>query len=1345
MFRPSRKFWITLALIFGACGVLAYVLFPFIKTELYRETLERGFSAAMGRTVSLEGPLSLTLSLHPRLILEHVSVSNPPWTSQPHFLRADRLEIGLSLVPLLQRRLEAEKIALEGAELFLEEGSEGLDNWTFRKDSQPGIVSRAVPSVFMTISERGEIFIERSRVRYRSYPAEETTDVFIHRGVVNAPDEQHRKFSIEGTYQDSPVRIELIGGRVMDLFTLTEAWPVDGMLFTTGAAASIKGSVGGANSDQMVDLQVQINGDRLSALNDLLNIGLSDSAPFMIAANVVKTPGVLNLHDVRGTLGASDLAGHLSIEQGGRGQKMTGRLTSHSLQIHDWTSLSHTNGSQQEPSLEQPESNSSASMSLDVDLDVTIEKLLLGETELGSLSLSAGMRDGQVLLDPIQMKSFGGRGDARLTVDLNASQARSTIEAKITSLNYGQALRALGGPMTIDGSTDFDLTASGSGNMFPDLLESLTLNVQTRHTTFGISDLIPEGQTPVVLRGGSLRVTKGGPVKIIAQGAYRERAFGLRLSTASVINLATPGTTWPLSLTAQTAGTLLEAKGILDTGRSDLAGIMAVSVKGGRLSELDPDLPPVGPYALRAQVTKAGNRYEVSDFRSRFGSSDLSGKLEVNVQKSRPHLTGIFTSEQIHVDELSRPDDESDSAIPSEVMRAMDVDVNVAIKQVRSGGLDLAGLSFTVGLQEGRLMVESVEGTILDHKSAYANFHGGFQLDATAPIPTLSGKASFAHVRYDHLFPDVAFVDLSKNVVNLDTEFSSIGNTISGMLNRSTVRVEGEKLSMRFQREADHPVPVQVKTNLKVESVDGGPLLLYAEGKFDNTPFRLRSSTGSMMSLLKDTGMWPVKVRFDVPQALVELNGQLILPRPGEDFSLEVLVKGNNLRNLNFLTTASLPDVGPLYITGLITKSPVGYHITDLEGSLAGSDVQGHAMVLTKGVRPRVRGKLTANNLVLGAVKEGPVGSSAQEKRSTLKAFGSSVKGLGTSAVDVVRNTIGMKRKSEVPTIKSIPEWVFPVQELRAFDLVLDAEIKHIRKEEEDLGHASFQIALEEGLLTLYPVTGNLWGGDFEGKLVLDGTKYVPTLDVELHIHGLNYGRVARYFGDTDLVKGKSQSILLALEGRGDTLHEVLEQASGRFELVDGPLELATKYIDLWAADLITTALTTAWKSESVTKLNCTVGYFDIEEGVVKSNDILIDSHRLTVAGIGKLNLADETLDVLLTPRPKDPSLFSLAHTVRITGPLSNPDVTSDKLRIAESGGWGLLGLVTPMGWVIAIPQIAGTTVGTMNQNPCVEALKGRQQTAQALDEIKGGLWGKIKRAFSNLGGSSKSSSNAKE
>jgi hypothetical protein len=421
----------------------------------------------------------------------------------------------------------------------------------------------------------------------------------------------------------------------------------------------------------------------------------------------------------------------------------------------------------------------------------------------------------------------------------------------------------------------------------------------------------------------------------------------------------------------------------------------------------------------------------------------------------------------------------------------------------------------------------------------------------------------------------------------------------------------------------------------------------------------------------------------------------------------------------------------------------VGFHVTKIEGVLGENRWQGNMTVMTKRDRPRVRGKLTFENMVLGTLKQPPAETPVQKEKSTLgaivgsvKDIGSSametVKDIGSSAMDTVKDTLGLRDKSEIIRARIIPDFTFPVKALRAVDLFLDGEIKHLRKGEMDLGHATFQVTLEDGYLTLEPLTGNIWGGDVDGKFILDGKRYVPRLEVDLNIQGLDYAQIARTFGGADLVKGQSHSIRLMLKGRGDTLHEVFEQAGGELNLVDGPLQLATKYIDLWAADFITTALSTAWKKEPVTNLNCMVGYFDIEEGILKSENILIDTSRLTIAGVGKLNLTDETLDIILTPRPKDPSLLTLAHTVRITGPIEDPVVSSDKFRIAESGGWGLLGLATPVGWVIAIPQIAGTTMGTMKQNPCVEALKSRERTAQTLDEIKGGLWGRIKGIFLN-------------
>ncbi|HBP87181.1 MAG TPA: hypothetical protein DD706_05730, partial [Nitrospiraceae bacterium] len=707
--------------------------------------------------------------------------------------------------------------------------------------------------------------------------------------------------------------------------------------------------------------------------------------------------------------------------------------------------------------------------------------------------------------------------------------------------------------------------------------------------------------------------------------------------------------------------------------------------------------------------------------------------------KTPPHLTGSLTSRKVHVDELSSP---GDIAIPSAALRAIDVDMHMVIDRVQSGQVEVAGLVMTAALQSGRLKVKSEKGTVLNQQSAYGNFHGEFVLDAARKIPALSGHVAFDHIRYERFFPTVRFVTPAERAMDLDIGFSGSGSTLFTLLKRSTVIIQGENLQVRFHRGADHSAPVQLNSTLKVASVDGGPLRFHAEGVFDQTPFDLRAITAHPGLLLEDQDLWPLNVALEVPHAMAEARGHLHRLRPAEEFIFRVFAKGENVGDWQFLSTGSLPDAGPLEVKALLTRTPVGFHVTNIEGLLGEHEWGGDLTFITKGVRPRITGNLTVENMVMGTVNppEVPVSTSAQKKQSMVGAMADSVKDLGSKAMNTLTDSLPGRKKRVVSPPKAIPDLTFPVEALRSFDLLLDGAVRHVRKGEEDLGRFSFRVTLDDGLLAMHPVTGNLWGGAFEGKVVLDVREYVPTLDVSLNVHGLDYGHVTRTFGGTEFMKGQSQSIALKLNGRGETLNEVLGRANGELTLVDGPLELATKYIDLWAADFLTTAFSTAWKTVPVTKLNCMVGYFDIDEGEMKSDTILIDTSRLTVAGVGKLNLADEVMDMILTPRPKDPSLFSLAHMVRITGPLLNPEVSRDKFRIAESGAWGLLGLANPLGWAIAIPQIAGTTVGTMKHNPCEEAMISRQHTAQALEDISGGLWGKIKKTVTNIGGSSEGS-----
>ena len=128
-------------------------------------------------------------------------------------------------------------------------------------------------------------------------------------------------------------------------------------------------------------------------------------------------------------------------------------------------------------------------------------------------------------------------------------------------------------------------------------------------------------------------------------------------------------------------------------------------------------------------------------------------------------------------------------------------------------------------------------------------------------------------------------------------------------------------------------------------------------------------------------------------------------------------------------------------------------------------------------------------------------------------------------------------------------------------------------------------------------------------------------------------------------------------------------------------------------------------------------------DGEVQSDAILFDTDRITVGGFGTLDLGTEKVDLILTPQPKNPTLVSLGVPVRISGSLADPDVTSNKLRIAQGGGWYLLGLINPIGLVVVVPKIAGTTIGTGKENPCANAMKDKHLTVKEVSELQEGFW----------------------
>lgn len=103
-----------------------------ISAAPWRGSIAQAASQALGRTVSLEGPLELIPTLRPTLTVGGIRVMNPSGFSAPEFASLGAARLRLELVPLLSGHIQVVEVTAEDVKLRLEKSVEGHVNWQFQ-------------------------------------------------------------------------------------------------------------------------------------------------------------------------------------------------------------------------------------------------------------------------------------------------------------------------------------------------------------------------------------------------------------------------------------------------------------------------------------------------------------------------------------------------------------------------------------------------------------------------------------------------------------------------------------------------------------------------------------------------------------------------------------------------------------------------------------------------------------------------------------------------------------------------------------------------------------------------------------------------------------------------------------------------------------------------------------------------------------------------------------------------------------------------------------------------------------------------------------------------------------
>lgn len=556
----GRFFFAVLALVVLIVAIL--VLAPgLVPVSAFKGRIEAAATDALGRKVTIGDDLSFKIVPRTAFHVNELVIANAEGFAAPHLVRVQEADIGVKLLPLLNRSVEIDRFVLTEPDINLERAENGGVNWNLVEGrNEPGSQNGETGRV--EDLQLGDVRIVDGKATYsdaaagRSYTAEDI-DLTARLESLAEPLEAEGTLVFEG----APSRIDMV---LTSLEDIIEQKP-----------ANLKFDVALGETTAGGDLLVE-TGDGLSYAGPV-NIDAPDLPQFaaLIGAPLADGPGFDRL-SVEGTAqgGASsirlegaaiefdkiDAAGDLALDWSGAKPKATGALAAGDVDLRPYLPAP-TADSRGFPEWSQEKLDLSGLRNIDADINMTANAIYLNDLAFGASRLHLTINDGRLVADIPELGLYGGSGSGQFVV--NARQATPSFTGKfdvgaVEAQPFSQAL------MNIDrllglGGFKFDFSATGQSQAA--IMQSLDGSGR-----FDVADGAIKGLNLAELARSIVELQQGGfnPAAVasaidIAQSPEEETEFSELLSQFAiengVVNAPTISLTGPL-VTMTGAGTV---------------------------------------------------------------------------------------------------------------------------------------------------------------------------------------------------------------------------------------------------------------------------------------------------------------------------------------------------------------------------------------------------------------------------------------------------------------------------------------------------------------------------------------------------------------------------------------------------------------------------------------------------------------------------------------------------------------------------------------------------------------------------------------------------------------------
>jgi uncharacterized protein involved in outer membrane biogenesis len=796
--------------------------------------------------------------------------------------------------------------------------------------------------------------------------------------------------------------------------------------------------------------------------------------------------------------------------------------------------------------------------------------------------------------------------------------------------------------------------------------EALDIHLDAIRMDFNHDDL-----KDLKISDGDLQWGKAKDLKLSLKGVYSDLPLNANLSSGNTDLLQADKLNIPLRLDLSLGKNKLDAKGTIagDFDRPETS--LQIDTQGESLDQLaslfDIALPEATQYQLKTKLTHKNKQYQLDIQQAAIGKNSLAGKLNIDHGQKPLKISGSLTSNQLTIAQGKKEAKKKEKAPSITLPGDIDLDLQIKVKSVKGLPVAIGNIESSALLKNEKLELSNLEFTIPSGRvNGSVKLHSEKEVLHYA-VDLSSGSQDIAKIPG---IPELGDKTISGNMKSVKLSMKGQLKQTDEWLKQSRVSLQAGQSQISLLSKDKSQQPEQINLDaLLLETVQDNSVKLKLNGKHRDTPVSISLVTVGLSELANTKKPVPVNLDATYGEFQLQADGTYDDMQKGEGVQLAIKLKGKQ------------PETNEQEsLKGNFTAKKQHYVLSDLSGHIGNTDLKGSVDVSTSQADPYIRADLTSNNLHYYDLVEKETEAEEQDKSKEKKRL--------------------------------VPETKIPVELMRAYDAEIKVSAVHFFIGDIEYSNFKLQAILKDDVLTVKPFEASLRGIAVKTFLVLYAKEATPSGQLQFNTKQADYGDLLESLEVTDKVEGLAD-VEISLQGRGDTLRDMVINSEGYVQIISGEGKIRDANFDLWAADLTTSLVSGALTTETVTQVNCTVGRFDIKNGIVISDSLMLDTDKITVAGTAKIDLLAETIEAFIQPAPKNPSLVSLANPVRLSGDVFAPTVTVEKTR---GRNWMLkgvlLGLANPATLLVMYADL-----GSGEQNPCAKAVLEREAIEEKAEE----------------------------